>query len=125
MTTEDLKPTWPPAWARAALGTAVLASLEGGPLHGYGIAHAVSERGFGRPKGGSLYPLLTSLENENAVIAQWEEGQNGPGKRNYVLTAQGQARLIEERRIWHDLVKSLDAPMPISISVSNTQRKKP
>lgn len=106
------KSRWPAGWTRAALGTAVLASLEHGSLHGYGIAQAVNQRGFGRPKGGSLYPLLTALENDGAVIAHWEQGHNGPGKRNYELTAHGHARLQQERIAWNNLVSSLGAIEP-------------
>lgn len=98
---------WPAPWSRAALGTAVLASLELGPLHGYGIAQAVSERGFGRPKGGSLYPLLAALEHDGAVVTEWQEGQNGPGKRNYALTPKGKARLQSEREAWRTLVDAM------------------
>lgn len=107
MSDQEQEQRWPPTWSRAALGTAVLASLEHAPLHGYGIAQAVSERGFGRPKGGSLYPLLTALENDGAVVAQWEEGQSGPGRRNYALTPHGRARLNAEREAWRTLVASL------------------
>lgn len=125
MNDDEVKPGWPSTWTRAALGTAVLASLENGPLHGYGIAQAVNELGFGRPKGGSLYPLLTGLETDGAVIAQWEQGQNGPGKRNYALTPPGYTRLQEERRAWHALAESLGAPKPATDNDSDLQGKKP
>ncbi|WP_404286029.1 PadR family transcriptional regulator [Glutamicibacter arilaitensis] len=125
MNDDEVKPGWPATWTRAALGTAVLASLEYGPLHGYGIAQAVDELGFGRPKGGSLYPLLTGLENDGAVIAQWEQGQSGPGKRNYALTPHGYTRLQEERRAWHALAESLGAPIPNTDNDSDPKGKKP
>lgn len=114
---------WPPAWARAVLGTAVLASLEGRSLHGYGIAQAVEARGFGRPKGGSLYPLLTSLERDGAVVAHWEEGHSGPGRRNYTLTSRGHARLLAERRAWDDLVRSLGTSATDSDDSSTSHRR--
>ena len=101
-------PQWPATWSRAALGTAVLASLEAGSLHGYGIAQAVQARGFGRPKGGSLYPLLASLEAEGAVSTAWEEGNNGPGRRNYTLTDGGRQRLADERQAWKQLAVALE-----------------
>ncbi|GAA2968592.1 MULTISPECIES: PadR family transcriptional regulator [Glutamicibacter] len=125
MSDDEVKSVWPATWTRAALGTAVLASLENGALHGYGIAQAVNELGFGRPKGGSLYPLLTGLENDGAVIAQWEQGQNGPGKRNYALTPHGHSRLHEERRAWHALANSLGAQKPDTDNDSDPQGMKP
>lgn len=86
---EMTEPRWPSPWVRAALGTAILAALEGGPLHGYGIAVALQGRGFGRPKGGSLYPLLTALENDGAVTAAWEQGASGPGRKTYASPTAG------------------------------------
>lgn len=104
---DSTPPLWPAPWIRAALGTAVLATLEDGPLHGYGIAAALQERGFGRPKGGSLYPLLTTLEENGTLSAVWEQGESGPGRRTYHLTETGRERLSSERRDWHLLAEAL------------------
>ena len=104
---EMTEPRWPSPWVRAALGTAILAALEGGPLHGYGIAVALQGRGFGRPKGGSLYPLLTKLESDGAVTATWEQGASGPGRKIYALTDTGRTRLEQERSSWHELAGAL------------------
>ncbi len=98
---------WPAPWVRAVLGTAVLAALEDGPLHGYAIAVVLADRGLGRPKGGSLYPLLATLESEGAVLATWVQGESGPGRRTYALTDTGRARLAGERRQWSALVSAL------------------
>lgn len=102
-------PLWPPAWTRAALGTAVLACLEHEDLHGYGIATRLAARGLGRPKGGSLYPLLSALEQDGALQATWSAGDAGPGRRTYRLTDHGRARLHDERRDWARLTAALDA----------------
>ncbi len=104
------EPKWPGPWVRALLGTAILAVLEPGPLHGYGIAVALAERGLGRPKGGSLYPLLGALEGDGSVVASWVQGEKGPGRKAYELTDQGHDRLDEERRSWGTLVASLNDP---------------
>lgn len=100
---------WPAGWIRAALPTAVLACLEDGPLHGYAIAQALAARGFGAPKGGSLYPALGRLEESGAVSAAWVGGQSGPGRRQYTLTDSGRARLREERADWLRLAQALQA----------------
>lgn len=99
--------TWPAPWVRAVLGTAVLAVLEGEPRHGYGIAEALDGRGLGRPRGGSLYPLLQALEDAGAVTATWEPGPTGPGRRTYVLTDSGRHRLTQERDGWQQLTAAL------------------
>lgn len=101
------EPRWPTPWLRAALGTATLAVLSESPLHGYGIAVALQERGLGRPKGGSLYPLLATLEAEGAVTAVWAQGASGPGRKTYALTDTGRERLAAERASWAELVDAL------------------
>jgi PadR family transcriptional regulator PadR len=90
------------------MGTAVLACLETADLHGYAIAERLGERGFGRPKGGSLYPLLGALEANGAIEAAWVPGERGPGRRSYALTASGRAQLADEREGWGRLVAALD-----------------
>jgi PadR family transcriptional regulator PadR len=104
---KDDAPRWPTPWLRAALGTGILAAVEAGPLHGYGIAAALQQRGLGRPKGGSLYPLLSSLEQDGALEAAWEQGSSGPGRRTYTLTDAGRRRLAAERSDWTALAAAL------------------
>lgn len=116
---KDVDSRWPLPWVRAVLGTAVLAVLEGEELHGYAIAERLAQRGLGRPKGGSLYPLLGSLEQVGAVEAAWVQSERGPGRRTYRLTATGHARLSEERADWERLIATLAA-----VPESNVQREK-
>lgn len=99
--------SWPTPWVRAALELAVLASLTEGRLHGYAIAQALAEHGFGLLKGGSLYPVLNRLEGAGDVQAAWVEGQGGPGRREYELTATGRDRLDRELGSWRELADTL------------------
>ncbi|MGO1562896.1 Transcriptional regulator, PadR family [Actinomycetales bacterium JB111] len=107
----DSTTDWPLPWVRAAMGTAVLACLETADLHGYAIAERLGERGFGRPKGGSLYPLLGALEAGGAIEASWVPGERGPGRRTYALTVTGRSQLAAEREGWARLVAAL-SPQP-------------
>ncbi|MGP9844798.1 PadR family transcriptional regulator [Brachybacterium sp. 107] len=93
----DGVPQWPATWIRALLPSAVLACLELTALHGYGIAQALHARGFGTPKGGSLYPVLARLEDTGAITAEWVPGPSGPARRQYTLTAAGRTRLVRDR----------------------------
>ncbi|WP_010524766.1 PadR family transcriptional regulator [Nesterenkonia sp. F] len=104
---DDPSPDWPAPWVRAALSTAVLAALQEEPQHGYGIAVALERRGFGRPRGGSLYPLLGGLEDEGLIAASWADGAGGPRRRVYRLTDPGHRRLQEDRDRWRALVDAL------------------
>lgn len=105
----DLDPAWPAPWVRAVLGTAVLAVLEVEELHGYALTERLAERGLGRPRGDSLYPLLESLQEAEAIEATWQQGERGPSRRTYRLTPVGLDRLREEQTALDRLVTALGA----------------
>ncbi len=100
---------WPSAWVRAALEPAILGSLAAGPLHGYGIAQALAEHGFGRLRGGSLYPVLGRLEEAGHVTARWVEGASGPGRKDYALTEAGRRAHRDAVAELHRLADALGA----------------
>ncbi|GAB2709409.1 PadR family transcriptional regulator PadR [Microbacterium marinum] len=85
----------------------MLAVLAEEPRHGYAIALALESRGLGRPRGGSLYPTLAGLEADGAIVAIWESGESGPGRRTYSLTPAGLERLSDERAKWMELTLAL------------------
>lgn len=80
----------------------VLAALEGGDLHGYGIVKSIEERGI-RMAASLLYRKLRRLMEDGLV----EESRSRPGaagddvrRRYYRLTARGRQVLgAEARRI--------------------------
>ncbi|WP_298888367.1 PadR family transcriptional regulator [uncultured Serinicoccus sp.] len=98
---------WPAAWVRAALDLAVLGSLVPGPRHGYALAQELQDRGFGRLRGGSLYPVLARLEEAGHVAAGWVDAGSGPARKDYRLTAEGRAHLAEGLASWADLGEAL------------------
>lgn len=102
-------PTWPALWVRALLPLGVLTCLEHEELHGYAIATALGHRGFGVPKGGSLYPVLSRLEDAGEVTSTWVEGPSGPSRKMYALTDRGRARLAHDRGLLQLLLAEVGA----------------
>lgn len=74
---------------------AVLRCLADGPAHGYAIAQSLESLGFGRPKGGSLYPVLGKLEDAELIEASWAQSESGPGRKTYSITTKGKAELFD------------------------------
>ncbi|WP_246021055.1 PadR family transcriptional regulator [Arthrobacter echini] len=99
---------WPLQWIRACLELAVLGSVIEAPLHGYGIAQHLEGRGFGRLKGGSLYPVLARLENAGHVEAAWQQGDFGPSRKYYTITGAGRRYLTDGLTQWKALARALD-----------------
>ena len=87
-------------WLRATLDLAVLQALTEGELHGYALAQHLADRGLGTVRGGVLYPVLNRLEADALVRSTWQAGQGGPGRKVYAITADGRARLADQRAAW-------------------------
>ncbi|MCQ2147622.1 MAG: PadR family transcriptional regulator [Bacteroidales bacterium] len=58
---------------------------------------------------GTLYPLLIRLKNQGLLTYRWEESPQGPPRKYYTLTDQGQQQLSELDSTWKELVRSIDA----------------
>lgn len=52
---------------------------------------------------GTLYPLLTRLKNGNILNYKWQESQQGPPRKYYELTEQGEQLLAELEEAWNEV----------------------
>lgn len=52
---------------------------------------------------GTLYPLLTRLKNDNLLSYDWVESTQGPPRKYYKLTNQGELFLCELEKAWEEL----------------------
>jgi PadR family transcriptional regulator PadR len=92
---------WPTGWTRAALELCVLACVaELGTTHGYQVARRLADAGLGEVKGGTLYPVLTRLEEQGLTTTRWVEGHGGPGRKLVQVSDAGRSALDERRQQW-------------------------
>lgn len=75
----------------ALVEPAAFAALLSGGAHGYDVRREISELMGGdlEVDPGGLYRVLRRLEDEGLVISAWSEGESGPQRRDYELTADG------------------------------------
>ena len=52
---------------------------------------------------GTLYPLLTRLKNAELLDYRWEESTQGPPRKYYEMTQQGQLFLEELEKAWEEI----------------------
>jgi PadR family transcriptional regulator PadR len=97
------------AWQRASLTMLILDVLAVAPRHGYGISQALVAAGLQPIKGAQLYPTLVRLEDEGAIVAQWEESESGPARKVYELTAAGRAQGAALRAEWRSFIDAAEA----------------
>jgi DNA-binding PadR family transcriptional regulator len=90
----------------------LLATLEAGPRHGYGIAEALRSGSDGRVDlpTGTVYPALHRLERAGLVAGGWSI-VGGRRRRSYELTASGRAALSSRRSAWREFAETVTALM--------------
>ncbi len=57
---------------------------------------------------GTLYPLLTRLKNDGLLSYEWRESRQGPPRKYYALTADGELFLGELDAAWVELANTVD-----------------
>jgi PadR family transcriptional regulator, regulatory protein PadR len=91
---------WPGEWMRGVLSLCVLAVVAEAETYGYAIAQRLQAAGLGVVKGGTLYPVLTRLEEDGLVTSAWREGDGGPGRKFFTVTPAGRTALRTRTRDW-------------------------
>ncbi len=77
----------------------VLALLAREPMYGWRLAEELTGRGL-IASIGTLYPLLSRLREQGAVIAFERASDSGPVRKYYRLTPAGEAELSAFRTHW-------------------------
>ncbi len=88
----------------------LLAALEPGPLHGYGVLERLRTGSDGRidlPTG-TVYPALHRLERAGLVRSRWSDA-SGRRRRSYELTADGVEALNTTRAGWEEFAGAVSA----------------
>ena len=104
----------------AMVEPAVLAALMRKPGHGYDLRREIKEITGGAVDVdvGGLYRVLRRMENEGFVTSSWAEGDSGPQRRDYAITAEGRdlaqgwiSHLRDRERVSALLAQTLDAAL--------------
>ena len=87
---------------RGTLEMLILRSLEGEPMHGYGITERllnVSAEVLSVDEG-SLYPALYRMQKRGWVTSKWGRSENNRKARFYSITKKGTAHLETASETW-------------------------
>jgi PadR family transcriptional regulator PadR len=88
----------------------LLAVLEDGEAHGYGLVESLRERSSGTfdlPEG-TVYPALYRLERHGFTASRWRS-VGGRRRRVYRLTSRGRSTLSQQRADWRAFATAVDA----------------
>lgn len=92
------------------LDSLILATLAGGPAHGYAIAQGLRTRSGGTfdLAEGTLYTALHRLERGGLIDSEWQTA-SGRRRRTYRLTRSGERGLERRRREWRTFANAVEA----------------
>jgi PadR family transcriptional regulator PadR len=57
---------------------------------------------------GTLYPLLMRLKNMDLLTYQWIESNQGPPRKYYELTSNGEQFLMELEQAWSEVAETIN-----------------
>lgn len=87
-----------------AMGTSmlILKLLEGREMYGYQMIKELEERSENvfSLKEGTLYPILHSLEKEEAIESFEQTAETGRMRKYYRLTKKGKGMLVQKEKDW-------------------------
>lgn len=76
-------------------------------------SRAARSAGLGVVKGGTLYPVLTRLEEDGLLTSSWREGDGGPGRKFFAVTAAGRAELLARSERWQMFTERACSLLPV------------
>lgn len=88
---------------KGTLEMCMLALLATRERYGYQIAQGLTESTGLAVSEGTIYPLLSRLQREGLISAEWRESQAGPPRKYYQLTQTGRSELERKIESWQQL----------------------
>ena len=85
---------------KGAVEYCVLALLRGRERYGYELVQALSLVDGMLVSEGTVYPILSRLKREGLVATEWRESREGPPRKYYRLTPEGEAALADFEAQW-------------------------
>jgi PadR family transcriptional regulator, regulatory protein PadR len=93
---------------RGAIEYCVLAMLRKDERYGFDLIRELGETDGLVTSEGTIYPLLTRLRKDGLVESRWHESLQGPPRRYYQITKDGQAALEVFIEQWQRFRNSVD-----------------
>jgi transcriptional regulator len=98
---------------QGTLDMMVLRVLNGGPMHGWGIAQRIQilSKEVLQIEEGSIYPALYRMEHKGWIKAEWGQSENNRRAKFYELTKEGRGQLASEAKDWVRICAAIAAVM--------------
>jgi PadR family transcriptional regulator, regulatory protein PadR len=94
---------------KGALEYCVLALLIEQERYGFELVRTLGEVDGLVTSEGTIYPLLSRLSKDGYVATTWRESEQGPPRKYYSITPQGEAVLGAFRLEWRRFRRAVDS----------------
>lgn len=92
---------------KGVLEGCILAVIRQGPVYGYELSMLLKVYGL-EVSEGSIYPVLLRLQKEKLIRGELRASPNGPNRKYYYLTPEGEEALQHFRKSWEELKAPVD-----------------
>lgn len=86
----------------------LLALLAEEPCYGYEIVQKLTKRGLSLVSEGSIYPVLSRLQQRSYIESYRVPSPEGPSRKYYRLLPGGQTKLAEWTKEWKQFTTSVN-----------------
>jgi PadR family transcriptional regulator PadR len=98
---------WVSQARKGVLELLVMSALQEQEFYGYELVSHVAQQASISVSDGTLYAILTRLDDEGLVKTRWETAARGPARKYYSLTKRGEQVLGGMRREWRAIVSGV------------------
>jgi PadR family transcriptional regulator PadR len=106
-TSQDFMANWSAQARKGVLELMIMSSLSEREFYGYELIERLRSSVGVEIGDGTLYTILTRLQNEGFIRHRWENPDRGPARKYYALTKEGRTALASMRALWSDLVRAV------------------
>lgn len=100
---------WQTQARKGILELSVLNALRGGRMYGYEIAKRLQEVPGLMVVEGTVYPIMSRLEKEELVTSSLEPSPEGPARKYYRLSEDGEASLERINAVWAEIIEGVES----------------
>lgn len=86
----------------ATLEPLILSLLTNGPRYGFQLVHRARQLYDGQVpwSNSKFYPILHRMEHDGWVRSYWKKSEEGPDRKYYEITPQGERELVSIQQEW-------------------------
>lgn len=93
---------------KGILEACVLKIISKKDIYGYEITENLAMYGLDMVAQGTIYPLLLKLEKENLLDSYLKDSSDGPPRKYYTLTKDGEKYIENFKPIWQNISNSIN-----------------